>query len=152
MPTRDYPYGNFNFIVNLGAETGDGSTAIGGFSDVQGISTEIQYADYRRGNDKSNTPQKIPNVFKLGTLTLKRGVVGSDDLWVWLKRVRDGKYEPRPVTITLLDEERNPVMSWKLFRAQPQKWTGPTLAAKGGTDQAMEEFVLVYEGFEVQTL
>jgi hypothetical protein len=29
------------------------------------------------------------------------------------------------------------------------KWTGPTLAAKGGSDVAMEELVLASEGIEV---
>jgi hypothetical protein len=28
------------------------------------------------------------------------------------------------------------------------KWTGPTLAAKGGSDVAMEELVIAAEGFE----
>jgi phage tail-like protein len=76
--------------------------------------------------------------------------MGTADLWNWLKAVRDGAYQPRAITITLQDEQHKPVMSWKLVNAQPQKWTAPTLAAKGGTDVAVEEFVLVYEGFEVE--
>jgi phage tail-like protein len=152
MAQRDYPYGNFNYIVNLGGDTGNGSTAIGGFSDAQGLSTEVTYAEYRAGNSKVNTPGKYPNTHKLGTLTLKRGVMGTVDLWNWLRAVRDGAYQPRGITITLQDEEHKAVMVWKLVNAQPQKWTAPTLAAKGGTDVAMEEFVLVYEGFEVESL
>lgn len=152
MAQRGYPYSNFNYIVNLGDATGDGTSAIGGFSDVSGLSTEVSYAEYRAGNSKVNTTAKYPNVNKLGTLTLKRGVMGSTDLWDWLKQVRDGAYKPRGITITLQDEEHKPVMSWKLVNAQPQKWTAPTMAAKGGADMAMEEFVLVYEAFEVESL
>ena len=33
-------------------------------------------------------------------------------------------------------------------KAQPKKWTGPTLAAKGGGEVAMEELSLVHEGIE----
>jgi phage tail-like protein len=62
--------------------------------------------------------------------------------------VRDGVADRRQVTITLLDEARNAVASWKLRNAQPKKWTGPTLAAKGGGDVAMEELHLVCEGIE----
>jgi phage tail-like protein len=152
MAQRDYPYSNFNYIVNLGGETGSGDSPIGGFSEVQGISTEMNYADYRAGNAKTNTMSKYPNTHKLGTLTLKRGLMGTLDLWNWLKAVRDGAYQPRDITITLQDEQHRPVMSWKFQRAQPQKWTAPNLAAKGGTDVAIEEFVLVYEGYTVESL
>lgn len=147
---RMYPYGNFNYIVNLGGDTGDGTTPVGGFSDVQGINTEVTYAEYRAGNFKTNTPSKYPNVHKQGTLTLKRGLMGTLDLWNWLRAARDGKYQPRLVTVTVLDEEHNAVMTLKLNNAQPQKWTAPNLAGKGGTDVAMEEFVLVYEDMDVE--
>ena len=152
MPTfRQNPYGAFNFIVTLGGTQGDGGegTIIGGFSDVSGLGTDVSYSEYRNGNERFNTVRKIPNTHKPDDVTLKRGVVGSDDLWVWLKGVRDGTADPRNVTIFLLDEARNPVVTWTLRNAQPKKWTGPTLAAKGGGDVAMEEISLVHEGLEV---
>ncbi len=49
------------------------------------------------------------------------------------------------VTITLLDERRDPVCTWILRNAQPKKWVGPTLAGKGGGEVAMEELHLVAE-------
>jgi phage tail-like protein len=152
MPTfRENPYGAFNFLVTLGGSQGDGGegTIIGGFSDVSGLGTEVTYAEYRNGNERFNTVRKISNTHKVDDVTLKRGVVGSDDLWNWLKGVRDGTADPRNVTVTLLDEARNPVVTWSLRNAQPKKWTGPTLAAKGGGDVAMEELSLVCEGLEI---
>ena len=62
--------------------------------------------------------------------------------------MRDGTADPRTVVITLLDEARNPVVTWSLRNAQPKKWVGPTLAAKGGGEVAMEELHLVHEGIE----
>jgi phage tail-like protein len=153
MPTyRDNPYGAFNYLVALGGTQGDGSegTIIGGFSDVSGLGFEVSYSDYRNGNERVNTVRHIPNTFKTDEITLKRGLVGSDDLFSWLKGVRDGVADPRSVTITLLDEARNPVATFKLQKAQPKKWTGPTLAAKGGGEIAMEELHLVHEGIEYQ--
>jgi len=152
MPTfRETPYGAFNFIVSLGGAQGDGGegTIIGGFSDVSGLGTDVSYSEYRNGNERFNTVRKVPNTHKPDDVTLKRGVVGSDDLWNWLKGVRDGTADPRSVTIFLLDEARNPVVTWSLRNAQPKKWTGPTLAAKGGGDVAMEEISLVHEGLEI---
>ncbi len=151
MPTfRENPYGAFNYLVALGGAQGDGSqgSIIGGFSDVSGLGYEVKYSEYRNGNERFNTVRKVPNTFSLDEVTLKRGLVGSDDLFAWLKGVRDGTADPRTVTITLLDEARNAVATWTLRRAQPKKWTGPTLAAKGGGEVAMEELHLVHEGIE----
>jgi phage tail-like protein len=151
MPTfRDNPYGAFNFLVSLGGSQGDGSSGsiIGGFSDVSGLGVDISYSEYRNGNEKFNTVRKVPNTHKLDDITLKRGLVGSDDLFTWIKTVRDGTADPRQVTITLLDEARQAVATWTLRNAQPKKWSGPTLAAKGGGEIAMEELHFVHEGIE----
>lgn len=149
---RDNPYSSFNFLVSLGGTQGDGSlgNVIGGFSDVSGLGTEVTYAEYRNGNSKVNTVRKIPGSFKVDDITLKRGLVGSTDLFDWLKAVAEGAHDPRTVTITLLDEARNEVASWVLERAQPKKWSGPTLGAKGGGEVAMEELSLCHEGIKYE--
>ncbi len=149
---RDNPYGAFNYTVALGGAQGDGSegAVVGGFSEVSGLGIEVTYAEYRNGNERVNTSRKIPGLHKVSDITLKRGVVGSEDLFAWLKTVRDGVADARQVVITLLDEAHNPVARWTLRNAQPKKWTGPTLTAKGGSDVAMEELVLVHEGIEFE--
>jgi phage tail-like protein len=151
MPTfREQPYGAFNYVVSLGGAqgTGDLGEIIGGFSDVAGLGFEVSYSEYRNGNEKFNTVRKVPNTNKVDDVTLKRGLVGSDDLFAWIKTVRDGTPDPRQVTITLYDEARKAVATWALRNAQPKKWTGPTLAAKGGGEVAMEELSFVCEGIE----
>ncbi len=149
---RDNPYGAFNFIVSLGGDQGDGAegTVVGGFSDVSGLGTEASYSEYRNGNERFNTVRKVPNTHSVDDVTLKRGLVGSNDLFNWLKGVREGTADPRQILITMMDEARNPVATFKLRNAQPKKWTGPTLAAKGGGEVAMEELSLVCEGIEYQ--
>jgi phage tail-like protein len=92
--------------------------------------------------------RKVPNTHKLDDITLKRGLVGSTDLFEWIKTVRDGTADPRNVTITVMDEARNAVAVYTLRNAQPKKYSGPTLAAKGGGEVAMEELHLVHEGIE----
>lgn len=149
---RDNPYGAFNYLVSLGGSQGDGSEGaiVGGFSDVSGLGYEVSYSDYRNGNERVNTVRHVPNTFKTDEITLKRGVVGSTDLFTWLKGVADGTADPRTVTITLLDEAREAVATFKVRQAQPKKWVGPTLTAKGGGEVAMEELHLVHEGIEYQ--
>jgi phage tail-like protein len=146
MADRIVPYGAFNFLVNIGGDIGP-EEPLGGFSDVSGLSTDIQVAEYRNGNDPENHVHKIPGVHKVADVTLKRGVVNSQDLWDWIDDVRvNGVNAQRQVVITLRDEAGADVQSWTLRGVIPLKWTGPTLAAKGGGDAAMEELVLSAEG------
>lgn len=146
---RDNPYGAFNFQVEFGDVDGGGPIEAG-FSDVSGLGNEINFSEYRSGIDKTNTMRKVANTFKLDEVTLKRGLIGSTDIFEWLKAVREGAYQPRTVTIVMLDEARNEVLSLVLKNAQPKKWIGPTLAAKGGGEVAMEELHLVHEGIDYE--
>jgi phage tail-like protein len=146
MAERITPYGAFNFIVNF-----DGGEEFGGFSDVSGIGTEVTVAEYRAGNDKENHVRKVAGVHKVSDVTCKRGIVNFDSLWAWIQQTRtDGPAAQKTVAITLMDEARKPVRTWVLRGCIPMKYTGPTLAGKGGTDVAMEEIVLSAEGFEIQ--
>lgn len=142
MSNRPTPYGAFNFTVTI-----DGIGEIGGFSDVSGLSTEFTMAEYREGSDLENHVRKVPGIYKAGDVTLKRGIVNSKVLWDWITDVRKRGPLGRKqfVIIMLLDEARAPVQSWKLILVTPMKYTGPTLAAKGGGDVAMEELVLSAE-------
>ena len=151
MAVRDTPYGAYNFVVELN-DGSVSSNAVGGFSDVSGISTEFTMMEYRQGNDKQNQVRKVPGLHKAGDVTLKRGIMGVTNFVDWINQVRLDPTFKRNVAITLNDELGNPVMRWNLVNARPMKWTGPTLAGKGGSDVAMEELVLSSEGFEFATL
>lgn len=141
MPTRETPYSAYNFLVELGDDP-PSNTALGGFSDVSGLSTEITMMEYRQGNDKENCVRKIPGMHKSGDVTLKRGLMGLRNFWTWVEATRTNPDTGRAVTITLNDEVGTPILRWKLLDAKPMKWTGPTLAAKGASDVAFEELVL----------
>jgi phage tail-like protein len=146
MAERQTPYGAFNYIVNF-----DGGEEFGGFSDVSGIGSEITIAEYRNGNEKENHVRKIPGIHKNSDITLKRGLINSKTLWEWIRQVRtEGVVAQKGVTVTLLDEARNPVQTWQFRGVVPMKYTGPTLAAKGGGDVAMEELTLSVQGLEIE--
>jgi phage tail-like protein len=146
MALRDVPYPNFNFIVSF---AGDEAT-FGGFSDVSGLMTELTVAEYRNGNDKDNHVRKVQGIHKVSDVTLKRGLVNAAAVWSWIEQARVGGPAAKKefVTITVLDENRQPVQKWTLSRVLPLKWTGPTLAGKGGGDVAMEEIVLSAEALQ----
>ena len=141
---RDRPYSQFNFVVDLG----DGAGA--GFQEVSGLTTEVTVIEYRNGNSKENHPIRITGLSKVADVTLRRGVIGSLDLYAWLNDIRNGSQNAlRTVTIQLLDEERSPVQTWKLLRARIVKHTSGPFNARG-SDVAIEEIVLACERLEIE--
>jgi len=112
----------------------------------------LTVAEYRNGNAPVNYVTKVPAIHKAGDVTLKRGVIGADNIYTWLDQVRAGDVTAkRNVVIKLKNEDAtssSAVVTWKLINAMPIKWTGPTLTAKGGSDVAIEELVLAVEHIE----
>lgn len=147
---RPNPYGSFNFLVDLGA--GDAGSVKAGFQEVTGLNIEVTSADYRNGNESVNHVRKINGIYKVGDITLKRGLMGALDLFQWIDQVRTGDLSAkRNITIQLRDEAgTNTVMTWRLTNARPLKYTGPSLNAKTGTDVAIEELVLSCEDLSIE--
>jgi phage tail-like protein len=146
---RERPYGQFNFWVDLG--TGDTDSPQAGFQEVSGLGIEITITEYRVGNEKDNATRKITGRYKAPDITLKRGLIGSLDLYEWLDQVRNGSQDAlRTVKIQLRSEDRTTtVQTWKLKNARPLKYTGPALNAKG-TDVAIEELSLACERIDLE--
>ncbi len=147
---RERPYGRFNYLVSW--DELDPGTAQAGFSEVSGLGVEVEVIEYRAGNDKINAPRKVTGTYRVPDVTLKRGVLGADDLFKWIDAVRDGEQgQTRTVTIRLMSEDRSEIAAtWKLLYARPVKYTGPTLNAKSGGEVAMEELTLACEGIEFE--
>lgn len=150
MPDRTRPFSQFNFRVKIANDQGTSYAA--GFQEVSGIGKEFTVTEYRNGNEKENRPRKINTTYKVNDATLKRGVIKAENLWNWIKLVRNGKQSEslKPVTIELRSEDGDEVaVSWQLENARPIKYNAPTLAGTG-TDIAIEELVLAYEDLDLE--
>jgi phage tail-like protein len=146
---RNLPYAQFNFLVDLGTGVTDGPEA--GFQECSPISMSVDVIEYRNGNDKENSPRKLTGLCKTSDVTLKRGIIGSLNLYAWIDQIRNGDQGAlRNVTIQLQNEDHTAVvMTWKLLRARIVKHTCGPFNAKG-TDVAMEELTLAYERLELE--
>ena len=147
---RERPYVQFNFLVDLGTG-GDTNGPEAGFQEISGIGMEVTVSEYRAGNHKENSVMKITGMNKSTDVTMKRGVIGSLNLYQWLNAIRNGDQAAyRTVTIQMQNEDHTEVVAtWKLMRARIIKHTSGPLNAKG-TDVAMEELVLAYERLEME--
>ena len=138
-----YPLPVFHFTVEWGG------TRLG-FTEVTGLTQENQAIEYRDGSFPEYSAIKMPGLRKFSNVTLKRGIVKSDnEFFRWLSTVRLNKVERRDLVISLLDEEHAPVMVWKIQNAFPVKVEGPQLKATGN-EVAIESIELAHEGLEVQ--
>jgi phage tail-like protein len=145
---RDRPYVQFNFLVDLGSGNTEGAEA--GFQECSNIGMEVTVAEYRNGNERENSVRKITGLNKATDVTMKRGVIGSLNLYQWLNDIRNGDQTAyRTVTIHLQNEDHTAVVqTWKLLRARIIKHVSGPMNAKG-TDVAMEELTLSYERLEM---
>jgi phage tail-like protein len=123
-----------------------------GFSDVSGLTQEIQAIEYRDGLMSASTlPLKRPGLKKANNISLKRGIVEkNNDLFNWFNNNGAPNVDRRNLTISLLNDEGSPVMVWNISQAWPVKCEGPGLKATGN-EIAIESIELVHEGISVQT-
>jgi phage tail-like protein len=130
MGFRETPYGNYNFLVNLGDQ--DPAVAAG-FMEIVLPEARVDVIEYRQGNAKELSTLKLPGRVHYGNLVLKRGVMGLANLYEWWDLVRNGSADaPRDVSITLQSEDHQAVvMSWRFIRAWPVSIRFSKLKGKG---------------------
>lgn len=146
---RERPYAQFNFLVDLGTGNTDGPEA--GFQECSEIGMSVDLIEYRNGNEKENAVRKLTGLSRVNDVTLRRGIIGSLNLYQWLDQIRNGDAAGyRTVVIQLMNEDHTAtVLTWKLLRARIIKHISGPLNAKG-TDVAMEELTLAYEHLEME--
>jgi phage tail-like protein len=138
-----YPLSKFHFSVDWGG------TKIG-FTEVSGLDIETEVIEYRQGASPEYSKIKMPGMQKFSNITLKRGTFKSDnEYYNWWNTVKLNTIERRDITIKLLNEEHEPVVTWKIKNAFPTKITSTDLKADGN-EVAIESMELVHEGLSIQ--
>jgi phage tail-like protein len=138
-----YPLPSFHFQVEWGEDTI-------GFSEVSDLNVETQVIEYRDGASPVYSTQKMPGIQKYGNITLKRGVIEENNAYFdWWKTAQLNKIERRDIIISLLNENHEPVMTWKVQNAWPTKIDSPGLKADGN-EVAIESLELAHEGLTIE--
>jgi phage tail-like protein len=138
----DYPIPKFHFSVDWGG------TRIG-FTEVSGLDVETEVIEYREGNSPEYHKVKMPGMQKYGNITMKRGLMkGDNEYFDWWNTVALNTIERRDLTITLLNETHEPVVTWQVKNAWPVKVQGTDLKADGN-EVAIESIEVAHEGIKV---
>jgi phage tail-like protein len=137
------------FYVEIGRTKGS-SDFQAVFSEVSGLQVEMQTTDYEEGGE-NNYVHKLPGRLKVSNVTLKRGLVKSNEFLTWcMKAALEKPMDRRNVSIVLFDQAANTVMRWNFLNAFPVKWVGPQFTADS-TALAIESVELAHEGLTVET-
>ena len=138
-----YPLVKFHFLVEWGG------TKIG-FTEVSGLDVETQVVEYRHGASPEYSKRKMPGMQVYSNITLKRGTFKSDNEYFnWWNSVSLNTITRRNITISLLNENHEPVITWKVKNAWPTKIQSTDLKADGN-EVAIESMELVHEGLTIQ--
>lgn len=138
-----YPLPVTHFMVDWG-----GSRI--GFTEVSGLSAELEVVEYREGSSPENIVLKMPGLKKFSNITLKRGVIkGDNDFFQWFNTAALNQVEKRNIVISLLDEAHQPVRVWRVQNAWPVKIESSDLKADGN-EVAVESLELAHEGFTIE--
>ena len=141
----NYPISKNHFQVQWGG------TNIG-FMEVSGLAIEIDVIPYREGSSKENSETLLPGLKRHSPVVLKRGIVKNDDeFYKWINTAQFSSIERRDVTISLLNENHESVVVWKIKNAFPSKLEYSPLYSRG-SDVAIESLTLVHEGLVVEYL
>lgn len=153
--SANYPFPKFYFTVSL---TENDKKV--GFTEVSGLDYQVDMIEYRHGNDPNFSKIKMPGLRKFSNVTLKKGVIeGSKDanaeFYTWIggnnnDSLRKRKEFRKTITISLIDEDANPVVSWTLTNAFPVKVAFTDMKADANEiaietlELAIEDLTVVY--------
>lgn len=118
------------------------------FNELSGLQVETEVFEYSEGGNNGFVHQ-LPGRTRVGRLTLKRGMVASDDLFRWYMNIAFGKSaDRRNISVVLYNEEGQELRRWNFINAYPVRWVGPALEA-GAAATAIETLELAHDGLQI---
>jgi phage tail-like protein len=147
-PTKTYPLPGFHFEADMGFSRM-------GFTKISGLEVATSVIEYREGNAVRYNTIKQPGRTVYGNIILQRGVFAWDfDFYFWWQNTyyfqeRSAIFR-RDITIKLLDEYHNPVITWLVKNAWPCRVVWGELDARENR-VLMEELEITHEGLQILT-
>ncbi|PPK87925.1 phage tail-like protein [Neolewinella xylanilytica] len=133
------PLLKFSFLLEWGGERV-------GFTEVTGLESSTEVIEYREGSSPVASKQKMPGMLTYANITLKRGTIAPDaDFYKWFNSHQFNATERRDLTIKLLNDELEPVMTWRAMNCFVVKYT-PSEMKADANEIAIETIEVATEG------
>lgn len=139
-----YPFTAFDFAVEIKVEGVSDKVCSASFSECDGLEMTMDVKTIREGGNNGEQI-RLTGPLNFGTLTLKRGMTATFDLWDWVTAMLTNPGLRADAEIVLFAADRKTrCTSFVLKRCIPTKLKAPPLNGKDGM-VAIEEFQLAYE-------
>ena len=94
-----------------------------GFTDATGFEANIATEEYKEGGE-NRFAHKLPTAVTYSNLTLKRGLLIGSAAMKWFKEsVEAFTFNPKDITLILLNDAHVPLQAWNFVNAYPVKWS-----------------------------
>lgn len=141
---NQYPIPVFYYQVSIG---GEDTIA---FSEVSGLAIEYETITYKDGLSWRYGAKHMPGMGTPVNLTLQKGIVKADSyLFDWISTIKLNTVEKRDITISLLNENHEPTVSWEVTDAFPTKLDVPTFSATSN-EVAIESLDLMASDLKIR--
>ena len=131
--------GNHNFKVEIEGVT------VAAFQEVGGLEVSTEVVEFQDGEDL--ILRKRPGRTSYSNIILRRGYTATDELWLWMKAVIDGRVERKSGSVILLADDASEIVRYNFYEAWPCRWKGFVLDGRG-TGVAVEELEIATEKIE----
>lgn len=153
MPVADdtlvHPFTSFNFSVELRIKDVLPRICNAAFSECDGLEMTMEAKTIKEGGNNAQV-HRVAGPLAYGTLTLKRGMTSTFDLWDWFAQVVDDPSIRADGEVVLLAQDRSTEQArFVLQRCLPVKLKAPALNARDGV-VAIEELQLAYESLTLK--
>lgn len=149
---NDYPIVGFHFQVVFYDLPGAGSEDLK-FQSVEGLEVETEKDYYREGGE-NRFVHVLPGRKNYSPIILKRGILtpGNSGVTRWLIESfeSDRVNSVKGIQISLLNDNRSPLIQWNLVHVWPLRWKTAKLDAQKG-EVLIETLELNYNRFEIQS-
>ena len=121
---ENYPLTTYRYKVQVDGEDMN-------CSEVSGLTIEYDTINYKEATAGGIKNYQLLGQAMLPSISIKRGLFNSEsELHNWLRTVHTNEFTKKDLTISLLDNSDEAIMSWKVLGAFPTKFEGPSLNAE----------------------
>ena len=143
------PFTGFNFAVEISVDGVASKVCNAAFSDCDGLEMTMDIKTIREGGNNARQ-LRLSGPMNFGTLTLKRGMTRSFELWDWMAKMQTQPGLRADAEVVLFAADGTTERArFLLSRCVPAKLKAPALNAREG-GVAIEELQLAYESLSLK--
>lgn len=151
-PTNEkvnFPFMAFNFAVEIKVEGVAMQICDAAFAECDGLEMTMDVKTIREGGNNGKQI-RLTGAMNYSSLTLKRGMTETFDLWKWIELVQTNPETRADAEVVVFSPDKKVRAKFLLSRCLPVKLKAPPLNASAG-GVAIEELQLAYESLTLKT-